>query len=496
VATGWAIFSYFIDSDSLGMLSESIEESIMVLWNEVYRCIEALRQACTRTRTYCWMVMAIACMLARPDLAGVTSFVRAGWLAERCYHRLLALFHTPALRLDVLTACWVKLVLSLFSPVTVNGYHVCVGDEIKIPKEGKKMPGVKKLHNSSDNNSKPSFIMGHSFQAISLLVQGAGGVVCAVPLLSRICQGVVFCNANRRSLLDKFVALFQEVCPLFDSPLLLVADAYYASGKIILPLQADGHHLVTRVRSNAVGYEPAPRPKIRRRGRPKLYGKKVKLRFIFKNPEKFSEATSPVYGEEQVILRYRSVELLWRPTRKLVRFVCVIHPNRGSIILMCTETNMDPLEIIGLYGLRFKIEFGFKQAIHTLGAYAYHFWMKAMTPINLRSGNQHMHRRPKWYRDAVLRKLGAYHRYVQLACVAQGLLQHLALNFGATVWHSFRSWLRTMKPHLPPSEMVVAMALRTGLPEYLRSADDSHILRKMIAENSDPARMPDWRMAA
>jgi hypothetical protein len=32
----------------------------------------------------------------------------------------------------------------------------------------------------------------------------------------------------------------------------LVADAYYASRKVILPLLADGHHLVTRARTVTV----------------------------------------------------------------------------------------------------------------------------------------------------------------------------------------------------------------------------------------------------
>ena len=37
------------------------------------------------------------------------------------------------------------------------------------------MPAVKMLHQQSASNSKPEYIMGHSFQAISLLVQGASG---------------------------------------------------------------------------------------------------------------------------------------------------------------------------------------------------------------------------------------------------------------------------------------------------------------------------------
>ena len=51
--------------------------------------------------------------------------------------------------------------------------------------------------------------------------------------------------------------------------------------------------------------------------------------------------------------------------------------------------------------------------------------------------------------------------------VAQGLLQHLALNLTARLWQLFRRWLRTMNPTLLPSELAVAPALRSKLPEPL-----------------------------
>ena len=57
-----------------------------------------------------------------------------------------------------------------------------------------------------------------------------------------------------------------------------------------------------------------------------------------------------------------------------------------------------------------------------------------------------------------------YHVHVQLGCIAQGLLQHLALNHTAEVWRCFRSWLRTMNPTMPPSELIVANALRYSIP--------------------------------
>ena len=61
----------------------------MSLWSEFLRCLLALRSACTRGRTFAWMVLVVAGFAARPDLAGVTSFVRGGWLRAAAYQRLL-----------------------------------------------------------------------------------------------------------------------------------------------------------------------------------------------------------------------------------------------------------------------------------------------------------------------------------------------------------------------------------------------------------------------
>ncbi len=253
---------------------------------------------------------------------------------------------------------------------------------------------------------------------------------------------------------------------------------------------------MTRLRSNAVAFHQPPKPKQRKRGRPKVYGEKVKLRSLFKAKDKFLSAPSPVYNERGVTLQYRYVDLIWRPVGKLVRFVFVIHPTRGRIILLCTNLSMDALTVIHLYGLRFKIEVSFKQAIHTLGAYTYHFWRMAMTPIKRWSGNQYLHRKPEEYRNAVRRKIGAYHCYVQLGCIAQGILQHLAINYPFQVWQCFRSWLRTMKTDCVPTEMVVATALRHSLFDFLRLSPPDQKLKKMILDNADSSRMPEINMAA
>lgn len=92
--------------------------------------------------------------------------------------------------------------------------------------------------------------------------------------------------------------------------------------------------------------------------------------------------------------------------------------------------------------------------------------------------------------------MAAYHRYVQLGCIAQGLLQHLAINFRQRVWATFRSWLRTMRTDLVPSEMVVADALRAQLPAFLLDSSSETDIKEFILERADYERIPGFKMAA
>jgi hypothetical protein len=446
-------------------------------------------------RTFLWFVTCLAGITIRIDFLGVTSIVRALGLKGICYDRILDFYHGSGLKLDKLTHTWVRTILKIFPEILrVNGRLLLVGDGIKISKEGKKMPAVKGLHQQSESNSKSPFIMGHSFQAIGILV-GALNNVFAVPLVSRIHEGLVFSNRDQRTLLDKMVSLIESL--EIREPFYFIADAYYATGKIVKKLLQKGNHLITLVRSNAVAYYPAfPNSKNKRRGRPRIYGKKVKLKSLFDDPDTMQTALSPVYGEKRTQIRFRSVDLIWRSVGILVRFVVVIHPIRGRCILMCTDLGLPALEIIRLYGLRFKIELSFKQAIRVLGTYAYHFWMKTMKPIKRFSGNQYLHKKPEAYRQAVRRKIDAYHRYVQTCLIAQGLLQYLSTAFPQLVFSSFGSWFRTIRSNFSPSEHVAAIALRNTFPEFLSDSSQDSIFEKFILERIDLDRTEGLRLVA
>lgn len=462
----------------------------MNLWTQWYGIVETFQWACSRKRTFYFLVLVLVGFTIRPEFLGVTSFIRALGIDPLLYKGFLHFFnYSKALDLLKLTQIWHALVVSRFPLLQIGPYRTYVVDGIKIPKEGKKMPGVKKLYQPSENNSKPAYIRGHSFQAISILAGSPENGIASIPLISRIQEGVLSTPRDQRSQLDRMAKMFLDLVSSIPNPALLVADAYYASQSVIRPLLLMGHQLISRLRTNSVAYYPAVPSQKPKRGRPAQYGNKVLLRQFFDTmQDQFIKVPSPVYGEEDVTISYYTMNLLWRPIGKLVRFVWVIHPTRGRAMFLCTDLNLDPVVIIRAYGYRFKIEVGFRQALYQIGSYAYHFWMRDMKPRKRNSGTQYLHKESKSYRKMVERKMEAYHRFVQLGCIAQGMMQYMSLVHGQEVWAQFRSWLRTMKKNQAPSELVVMYAMREGLLEFLSNSPEEDNLKKILLENM---RLPE-----
>jgi hypothetical protein len=144
--------------------------------------------------------------------------------------------------------------------------------------------------------------------------------------------------------------------------------------------------------------------------------------------------------------------------------------------------SIEPLDLILCYALRFKIEVLFKQAVHQLGAFMYRFWLKGMLPRKRgnASGDHLLQFAPSHFKQKVALKLRAYHLYVQLAFIAQGLMQFLSLYMHKEVWCNFGSWLRTIRNEAMPSEMVVAAALKNSYVEFFKDGPFSSIFEKFI----------------
>ena len=69
----------------------------MTLWIEWLQTVRSLRPACSRSRTFFWMVFVLMGLCSRADNAGVTSFVRVLNFRGDAYHRFLHLFHSKGI---------------------------------------------------------------------------------------------------------------------------------------------------------------------------------------------------------------------------------------------------------------------------------------------------------------------------------------------------------------------------------------------------------------
>jgi len=137
-----------------------------------------------------------------------------------------------------------------------------------------------------------------------LMLVAADTSFFAVPLAGRIHEGVKFTNRDQRTRPTKFANLLDSLT--IPEPIYLVADAHCACQQIALRLQRKGSHLISRVRRSTAAHQPVPLdPGPRRRGRPRLYGQKVKLWDWFDAPaQSWQSAASPVYGKRGVTLRF------------------------------------------------------------------------------------------------------------------------------------------------------------------------------------------------
>ncbi len=433
-----------------------------MLWIKWFEAIRQLEPAFNRKKTFYWFVLVCMGLNLRTDFMGVASIVRALRLKKCCYQSVCDFFHSSAIDLRLLTQLWSRFVLSSLAPFLhiEGGRKVFLLDGIKAPKEGRKMPLVKLHHQESQNNSKPQYIWGHGAQAICVLAT-VGVQSFAIPLILRIQDGL---GPKSKSILDKAIDLMRALAT--SGGFYMVGDAYYYSGQFFIAIRKLGGDVISRVRSNAVGYLPVPENKTKKRGRPQKYGKKIKLKKLFKS-KGFREETVRIYGKEQVV-EIKERILISKSFGQCLKFVWV-KSSRGNCIFCSTDLGLAAKKIIELYGLRFKIEVSFKELVQRMGAFCYRFWSKKLD----RS------RKEGEIKRNVLKE-STYQLHLQLAAIVHGMLIYLGIVAREQIWKQFNGWLRTIRRENIPTPQIVQMALSDEVEEFYVDSTLDENLRKFI----------------
>lgn len=438
--------------------------------------LSVFRACFSRTAAFEWFVVIIVGLMVRTDHLGVTSIVRDLALDPRHYESIVHFFRSSAWSLEALRLAWQEAVHRAAPLQRVGGRVVLVGDGMKQAKEGRRMPGVKKLHQESENVSKGEYIFGHLFGAIGILAGTPQKWFC-LPLFMNLQDGVktIFGweDASEERQASHVVQMIDQAfaaARTFGGALLLL-DRYFLSIPALRRLAegnraSDGRmHIVTKAKMNAVAYEP-PAPKKRGRGRPLKKGKMVKLAELFQTrAADFQTAVVTLYGKEETV-SFLCLDLLWgQGLYQKLRFVLVRHGDRLSI-LVSTDLALEATEIITLYGYRFKIECTFREMKQVIGAFGYRFWSASMPKLNRyrRKGEPDplAHVTDEQDRKRIRLTLQAIEGFVMCSVIATELVQLIALRFSGRTPALFFRYLRTPSKSIV-SEATVAAYLRKSI---------------------------------
>jgi hypothetical protein len=448
----------------------------MHIRERIEQILYSLRPAFSREAAFEWFVIMVWGILLCNRSPAITSYLNAVGLSEYYYDHALHWFHAKSWSAKTLSLRWHQWLISHENVNRFKGQPVYIGDGIKVPKEGRKMPLVKKLHQESNNVNKPEWIRGHYFGGISLLFQSRDSLL-AVPVIFEIQDGVEKTEDSSLSLVDKMSSLCRTH---IKAGSYVILDAYFSSKQLIKQFRSHSLHLITRVKINTVARVPLPpRPLRRGPGRPAVWGKPLELRKLFNELDSLTTESLSLYGKTQLV-SYRTLDLYWDTPENLVRFVLVLWPGEKPSILLSTDLNLSGLEIITAYTWRFKIEVTFRTLIELLSGFSYRFWMKNMPRSSLFPENMTFSDYSEPEQFQIVGKIEAFERFVNLNALVLGILQILSLEMPACVWRDFSGWFRSTSKRSKPTEQVVRLTLLQAAPSILSESLPSLLLTKFL----------------
>ena len=339
-------------------------------------------------------------------------------------------------------------VAKLGERLQVHGAYLVGQDTTLVAKTAKRMLGVQKWKDHSDNADRGGYLVGHHWNLVGLISLWEARWLCwplvmrLVPGLKGARQWIVGDAIEPMSFWDAAIAAILEVTRcLGTASVRVVADAFYSKAPFLNGLRAHGIDLISRLRKDAVGWDdPEPQPP-GKRGRKPRYGRKWPLASLLRTETPTRERLT-LYGTlTEVVFVVRAVWL--RDVAQKVRVV-VLEGTKEPILLVSTDLALSALQIIEIDGARFSIELTIRDLKQHFGLGDY----QCTTTL------------------AIL-------RFVHLACVA------------------FCLWRLVLLEHLEAGWLQVTQA-RVSLPEAplsfqrVRRALRAWAMRQVIFANASP----------
>ena len=150
----------------------------MWMWEFIDATIKPFRKCFSRKAAFYWFVVVVVGLMIRSDQLGFTCIIRTLDINPRLYETMMHFFHASSWCYMTIQQTWTSIVASSDYVMMEANMPILVGDGIKRSKEGKRMAAVKKHHQESENSAKPTYIYGHLFGAIGMLLTNGQKIFC------------------------------------------------------------------------------------------------------------------------------------------------------------------------------------------------------------------------------------------------------------------------------------------------------------------------------
>ena len=136
------------------------------------------RSHISREDAFAYFVILVCGIMLRIDHLGVTSIVRALALRPGVYDALIHFCHATSWDLTIIRHCWWETIAKCMPLYQECGMYILLADGVKQAKEGRRIPGVKRLHQESETQSKAEYIFGHMLGCVGVLIGKPGILFC------------------------------------------------------------------------------------------------------------------------------------------------------------------------------------------------------------------------------------------------------------------------------------------------------------------------------
>ena len=462
----------------------------------------------SREDAFAYFVILVCGIMLRIDHLGVTSIVRALALRPGVYDALIHFCHATSWDLTIIRHCWWETIAKCMPLYQECGMYILLADGVKQAKEGRRIPGVKRLHQESETQSKAEYIFGHMLGCVGVLIGKPGILFCLAASL-RFHDGLqecaVWAGGQACWALSHVVQLFMDcshVAQYIGGTSIVIMDRYFLTVPGLLMLNelnsssAVYLYAIIQAKKNCVAYELPPTREPGQRGRPRLTGKRVVLASLFQTlHDAFIPAEVELYGKTQS-LHYYCINLLWgKGLYQELRFVLVEMSDGQRSIFASTKLDLDPLRIIRFYSYRFKVENCFREFKQIFAGLKYRFWSKSMpklnhfrkttdpTPLSLVTDTKD--------REKILKTIRRNEIYILAACIAMGITQAISILFDTEELRGKLRFQRTAPRKI--SEANVVDYLRSHFQLFLTNAPQSSILHLIRKRQIDPSKyVENW----